>query len=54
MDQQEKTTAMIGGLGILILFIPIPIITQVIGISLLLYAAYRYWGRDKEDNATTG
>lgn len=45
----DTGTAVIGGAGILILFIPVPIITQIIGIPLLLYAAYRYWGGDSRD-----
>lgn len=36
----------LGAVAIAVLFIPIPIVTQLVGVPLLVYACYRYWGRD--------
>lgn len=45
VTRPEATTLLVGVASIAILFVPIPVITQLIGIPLLVYACYRYWGR---------
>lgn len=51
IDRPDKGTVLIGFLGVAVLFVPIPLLTQFIGIPLIVYASYRYWGR--ESNAAT-
>lgn len=46
-DRPETRTLVIGLAAVAVLFVPIPIVTQLIGIPLLLYASYRYWGRER-------
>jgi hypothetical protein len=46
MDQPGVRTALIGLFAVLILFVPVPFVTQVVGIPLLVYACYRYWGQE--------
>lgn len=43
-DRPDTSTLAIGFVGVAVLFVPIPILTQLIGIPILLYASYRYWG----------
>ncbi|MFC6727003.1 hypothetical protein ACFQE1_22005, partial [Halobium palmae] len=42
----DRWTLGIGLLGVLVLFVPIPLVTQLIGLPMVVYACYRYWGRD--------
>ncbi|MFC4360042.1 hypothetical protein ACFO0N_19000 [Halobium salinum] len=46
IHRPDKLTFAVGALGVLVLFVPIPLVTQFVGIPLLVYACYRYWGRD--------
>lgn len=50
----DKWTVAVAVLGVLILFVPIPVITQLVGLPLVVYACYRYWGRDDLGSASWG
>ena len=46
VNRPNTRTLLIGFVAVAILFVPVPIVTQLIGIPLLLYASYRHWGRE--------
>ena len=46
VTRPDATTLVIGLVAVAVLFVPIPIVTQFIGIPLLLYASYRHWGKE--------
>jgi hypothetical protein len=46
ISRPDKWTLVVAVLGVSILFVPIPVITQLVGLPLVVYACYRYWGRD--------
>lgn len=54
VDRPDLKTLAIGLAAVAILFVPVPIVTQVIGIPLLLYASYRYWGRESASDSAGG
>ncbi len=54
VERPGKTTLAIGLAAVAILFVPVPIVTQLIGIPLLLYASYRYWGREAKAEQSAG
>lgn len=42
----DPVALLVGIVAVAILFVPIPVVTQLIGIPLLVYACYRYWGAE--------
>ena len=46
VTRPDNRTLAIGLVAVTVLFVPIPVVTQIIGIPLLLYASYRHWGKE--------
>ena len=54
VSRPDAKTLLIGLVAVAVLFVPIPIVTQIVGIPLLLYASYRHWGKETGTEMSVG